>query len=474
MSDVVVKMNDTRTPSASWGNPVSYLLLLPCGLLPDAVLVHLTVGPLGLTLMACINLRESASEVIIRKMATPLHLQRREGESVGSLLFAVRVLRYGRPSDTHSPTDVWTCGCNSLGTLGHKIRQPLNPMPERVEAMFWKRVVQIAAGKSHTVFLLSNGHVFTCGHGEHGRLGHGDEGSHFVPHIVRALVDKRVVYVAAGALYTAFVTSEGELFTCGKGENGRLGHGGLQDEYVPRRVDALIGKCVVRVSIHVLHSVAITSDGKVFTFGFGEDGRLGHGIVSLRSTPGSSELVPRKIDSLDRKFVIQAEVGDGFTAVLTSEGAVFTFGSGVNGCLGNGNNNKECHPTRVDKLTKKRVVHIAAGGSHVAAITSEGEMFTWGCGVRGQLGHGNYKTQQQPCRVDALVGHHVTHAAAGYQHTIALTSDGKVFTWGMGEYGQLGHDSSRQELEPSLIQFLQGERIVQVTAGWRHSGMIGN
>ena len=92
--------------------------------------------------------------------------------------------------------------------------------------------------------------------------------------IVEALPSVRVVSVAAGDKHSILCTAEGEVLTCGHGAGGKLGHGDTQDVHVPRMVMGLAGKAVVAVAANDRHSLALTVDGDVFSFGQGKG--LGH------------------------------------------------------------------------------------------------------------------------------------------------------------------------------------------------------
>ena len=97
-------------------------------------------------------------------------------------------------------------------------------------------------------------------------------------------------------------------------------------------------------------------------------------------------------------------------------------------------------PRLVEALKAKRVRDVACGSSHSAAITSSGELYTWGCGEYGRLGHGDNITQLRPKQVKALAGQRVIQVACGSRdaQTLALTDEGLVYSWGDGDFGKLG------------------------------------
>ena len=107
-------------------------------------------------------------------------------------------------------------------------------VPRLVEALGGKKVTGASAGDSHTAVWTNAGVLFTFGRGKDGPLGHGGEADEHVPRRVEALGGKKVIGTSAGAYHTAVWTDAGEIFTFGSGANGELGHGGVQNEYVPR------------------------------------------------------------------------------------------------------------------------------------------------------------------------------------------------------------------------------------------------
>ena len=130
--------------------------------------------------------------------------------------------------------------------------------------------------------------------------------------------------------------------------------------------------------------------------------------------------------------------------MLTSDGKVFAWGENSSGQLGNGTTNDSTTPVAVDMrgaLSGKTVTAIAAGSYHTLVLTSDGKVFAWGYNGWGQLGDGTTTHRTTAVAVDmsgALLGKTVTAIAGGGGHTVALTSDGKVFAWGQNTYGQLG------------------------------------
>jgi len=268
-------------------------------------------------------------------------------------------------------------------------------MPVRVEGRLadWI-VVGAAAGDCCTAVWTSSGHLWTFGCGN--QLGHGGEEDEFVPRMVRALAGKKVIGASAGGGHTSAWTDAGELFTFGNGDNGQLGHGGEEDESVPRLVEALAAKKVVGASAGILHTAAWTDEGELFTFGNGYYGELGHGGEE-------SESVPRLVEALAAKKVVGASAGGLHTAAWTDAGELFTFGNGHEGMLGHGGDEDESVPRLVEALAGKKVVGVSAGRGQTVIWTEEAEVFTFGYGWHGALGHGGNENEYVPRLVEAMI-----------------------------------------------------------------------
>ncbi|XRB09249.1 ultraviolet-B receptor UVR8 [Pycnococcus provasolii] len=340
---------------------------------------------------------------------------------------------------------VYTWGRGQHGELGHGDRS--NQLtPKRVDALASVSVRALACGSRHTAALTSDGAVYTWGHGE---LGHGDTFSQLTPTRVDALASVSVRALACDVMHMAALTSDGAVYMWGYVEYGQLGHGDdTSNQHTPKRVDALASVSVRALTCSGSHTAALTSDGAVYTWGHGAFGELGHGDDSHQHTP-------KRVDALASVSVRALACGREHSAALTSDGAVYTWGHGAFGELGHGDDSNQHTPTRVDALASVSVRALACGGRHSAALTSDGAVYTWGHGAYGQLGHGDDTSNQHtPKRVDALASVSVRALGCGHNHTAALTSDGAVYTWGRGEYGRLGHGDDGNQHTPKRVDAL--------------------
>jgi len=195
-----------------------------------------------------------------------------------------------------------------------------------------------------------------------------------------------------------------------------------------------------------------TEAGELFTFGNGTQGQLGHGEEE-------DELVPMLVEAMAVKLVIGASAGEQHLSAWTDAGELFTFGCGLWGQLGHGGVENEAAselvPRLFEALAGKKVIGASVCYSHTAVWTEAGELFTFGDGSLGQLGHGEVLGNERvPRLVAALVEKRVIGASAGDFHTVAWTQAGQAFTFGAGAMGALGHGVTQDEHVPRLVTAL--------------------
>ncbi|XP_057469702.1 PH, RCC1 and FYVE domains-containing protein 1-like [Actinidia eriantha] len=322
--------------------------------------------------------------------------------------------------------ELFTWGEESGGRLGHGVGKDVT-QPRLVEPLAFCSVDFVACGEFHTCAVTMAGELYSWGDGTHnaGILGHGTDVSHWIPkRISGPLEGLQVAMVACGPWHTALITSMGQLFTFGDGTFGVLGHGDRENISYPREVDSLSGLRTIAVACGVWHTAAIVevivtqssasvSSGKLFTWGDGDKNRLGHGDKEPRLKP---TCVPTLIDYNFHKIAC----GHSLTVGLTTSGNVFTMGSTVYGQLGNPLSDGKVPCLVEDKLVGESVEEIACGAYHVAALTSKNEVYTWGKGANGRLGHGDIEDRKMPTLVEALKERHVKFIACGSNYTTAI------------------------------------------------------
>ncbi|CAN6439014.1 unnamed protein product [Victoria cruziana] len=322
--------------------------------------------------------------------------------------------------------EVYTWGEESGGRLGHGVGMDAS-QPRLVESFTAFSVDFVACGEFHTCAVTLAGELFTWGDGTHkaGLLGHGSDVSHWIPkRVCGPLEGIQVAAVSCGAWHTALISSNGQLFTFGDGTFGVLGHGDRASVWFPKEVESLKGLRTIAVACGVWHTAAVVevivtqssaslSSGKLFTWGDGDKNRLGHGDKETRT-------VPTCVPSLIEYNFHKVACGHSLTVGLTTSGRVFTMGSTVYGQLGNPQSDGKVPCLVEDKLVNESIEEISCGSYHVAALTSRNEVYTWGKGGNGRLGHGDIEDRKSPTLVEALKDRHVKHIACGSNFTAAI------------------------------------------------------
>ena len=339
----------------------------------------------------------------------------------------------------------------------------------------------VAAGGSHTVAVGEDGSLFVFGDGGKGQLGTGDTANALYPRLSQREVgglppsSGPVRQVAAGYNHTGIVTEAGDLLMCGGGRFGQLGLGNEADRttltLVPRA--EFDGEEVLMVACGLYHTAAVTEVGGVYTFGYGGVGNLGHGDEE-------DQLAPRRVPAagFNGEQVVMVAAGRGHTVALSEAGHVFTWGNGDYGRLGHDDEEDQRAPRQVEagRFGGEKVVFVAAGGDHTLAVTAGGRLYTWGLGCYGQLGHGDTGNRWVPTEVGSgtFGGSAVVMAACGYLHTLVVTQDGALWACGWGGKGRLGLNdvAPRHVFERVGAGAFGGARVVAAAAGDDHSAAV--
>ena len=322
--------------------------------------------------------------------------------------------------------EIFTWGEESGGRLGHGVGKNV-VQPRLVEALASTTIDFVACGEFHSCAVTMAGELYTWGDGTHnaGLLGHGTDVSHWIPkRIAGPLEGLQVAFVACGPWHTALITSTGQLFTFGDGTFGVLGHGDRENVLYPREVESLSGLRTIAVACGVWHTAAVVevivtqssasvSSGKLFTWGDGDKNRLGHGDKE-------AWLKPTCVSALIDYNFHKVACGHSLTVGLTTSGRVFTMGSTVYGQLGNPQSDGKLPCLVEDKIAGESIEEIACGAYHVAVLTSKNEVYTWGKGANGRLGHADVEDRKIPTLVEALKDRHVKYIACGSNYSAVI------------------------------------------------------
>lgn len=314
--------------------------------------------------------------------------------------------------------------------------------------------LHVSAGFSHFAVVTIEKELYTWANIQGGmeivgQLGHGNTAMYRIPKKVTFFEGVPVKQVCCGEDFTVILTENFEVYACGSDYYGCIGcdneHG--DNVLLPVKIEALNEIQIQSIACGDSHVVALSFEGQVYTWGCGEMGRLGLGDEDDRSLP---ELV-----TLPERFstIVSIACGRDNTFILTSNGQLLAFGSNENNKMAlnqlirfKSNEPREgdivhyvLTPTPVRSMRSYHITNISSGKTHSAVIDKFGRVITFGSNNYGQLGVGNYNPRVGPALVRGLLtGKEVIHISCGNGFTVAATKNNLLFSWGRAENGRLG------------------------------------
>ncbi|XP_062005201.1 uncharacterized protein LOC133722332 [Rosa rugosa] len=243
----------------------------------------------------------------------------------------------------------------------------------------------------------------------------------------------------------------------------------LEDSKYRTPVDLISGPV-----LQVLGSGRTSVTTEVFSWGSGTNYQLGTGNAHIQK-------LPCKVDALHDSVIKFISAAKFHSVAVTARGEVYTWGFGRGGRLGHPD--FDIHSGQAAVITprqvtsglgSRRVKAVAAAKHHTVIATDVGEVFTWGSNREGQLGYTSVDTQPTPRRVSSLRSKVVAVAAAN-KHTAVVSDTGEVFTWGGNREGQLGYGTSNSasNYTPRVVEYLKGKVFTGVAAAKYHTLVLG-
>lgn len=379
----------------------------------------------------------------------------RSNQDSGSILPSGVVDLWGGGSESialKADGSVWTWGWDDFGLLGNGHGLSMNdpsteydsPFPQPVlgpdGAGQLSGIAMIAGGERHNAALDSNGEVWTWGMNYFGQLGYetGCSTDMNAPDCMGTTPAKipnftSVKAIAARGYHTLALKNDGSVWAWGYNDEGRLGDGSNTDRHSPVLVNGLTGHGkVLAISGGGDISAALMEDHTLMTWGTNEHGAVGNGTTSL-----AGQWTPTPVSqSTGLTYVKDIATGWDHMVAIDNNGAVWTWGSGGDGELGNGTRVDSSLPVHISGLTN--VIQVSAGDGSSVALKADGTVWIWGI-LRTQVGadlFANYDYDPTPVQVAGI--DHVTLVRDRDWHVLALKDNGSVWAWGWNYKGQIG------------------------------------
>ncbi|XP_056881939.1 retinitis pigmentosa GTPase regulator b isoform X2 [Takifugu flavidus] len=337
---------------------------------------------------------------------------------------------------------------------------------DNIPSKFWLKndiPLKIACGDEHTALITKNGRLFMFGSNNWGQLGLGSKRTVNKPTCVKALKTEKVLLVACGRNHTLICTAQGKVFSSGGNSEGQLGLGDCEERTTFQRIHAFDSLGPVKMLAAGSNtSAALTESGKLFMWGDNTEGQIG--LAKESHAPS-----PQEVDVGGP--ISWVSCGYYHSAFVTADGALYTFGERDSGKLGLTTEQLPRHRVpQMVKSIKEPVTQVACGGGHTVALTEE-RLFTFGLGQFGQLGHGTFIFESRlPRPVEHFKKGRVCQVACGENHTAVITDGGLLYTFGDGRHGKLGlgEENFTNQFKPTVCSRFLKYGVQAATCGGCH------
>jgi uncharacterized repeat protein (TIGR02543 family) len=366
---------------------------------------------------------------------------------------------------------VFSWGSNSYGQLGDGTNTDKN-IPTLISFSDLESedfIESVQAGANHSLALTNSGKIYAWGSNSFGGLGDGTTINRNVPFsIVFPELEngEEIKNLSAGNEFSVVITTKGRVFTWGM-NNSRLGDGTRDARSIPAPITFLElerDEIVIEVSSGNNHSIALTNLGRLYAWGW-NNGRIGDGTTLDKNIPTLITFYGLQTG----EFILSAKAGLTHSLAVTTHGRVFSWGQNGSGQIGDGTTIQRNIPTLIQfsELQIGETIRLVnSGESHSFAISTNGRFFSWGLNFNGRLGDGSTTRRYIPTLIettDLEVGESMEKVLGGESHSIGITTFGRLLTWGYNSNGQLGDGTISSKLRPTVIEFLLGLEITQIS-----------
>ncbi|XP_054154012.1 E3 ubiquitin-protein ligase HERC2-like, partial [Oppia nitens] len=338
---------------------------------------------------------------------------------------------------------VYTLGDNRNGILGLGHNNNTVNEPEVIPELCQKNVQKFIIRNDFVLCITSDQQIYSWGTNNYQQLGRhtiiSDDDVYSKPAIITLLSDKCIIDINSGSHHSLALSSDGNVYGWGHNSSGQCGCDGQLSNTIDRPTRIIFHKNTVIKSIYCfeLSSFAITSDGLVYSWGLNIRGKLGLGH--------NNEIYnkPQVIPELCYKMISKFSIGNDIGLCLTSDQQVYSWGRKLLGQLGRHaiNDDKYSKPAIITYLSDKCIIDITSGSHHSLALSSDGTVYGWGLNTYGQCGCGtqqkNWINSPICCIFPTITVIKSIYCFENF--SFAITNDNLVYSWGDNRYNQLGH-----------------------------------
>jgi alpha-tubulin suppressor-like RCC1 family protein len=349
---------------------------------------------------------------------------------------------------------VWGWGYNLQGQLGN------NGTPNRCTPVSIlgvnKTFCKIASGNGHTIGIDDNGRVWCWGNNSNGQLGDNTITLKRTPVSILG-VNKTFCSISGGLKHTIGLDKNGRIWGWGYNSFGQLGDNTVISKRTPVSILG-VNKTFCSISAGTYHTIGLDKNGRVWGWGYNSNGQLGDNSITSRRTPVSILGINKTFCSISAGYYYFMGIDD--------NGKVWCWGSNAYGQLGDNSTTQRNTPVSILGVNKT-FCSIAGGQYHSVGLDKNGRVWCWGYNSNGQLGDNTITSKRTPV---SILGTNKTFCkiTSGYGHTIGLDKNGRVWGWGYNAYGQLGDNSTTQRNTPVSILGIN-KTFCSITSGYNQT-----
>eukprot|EP01083_Nonionella_stella_P080552 221420_1 len=382
-----------------------------------------------------------------------------------------------------SPPQLYCFGSNIYGSLGFGIECSGYNIPT-VNRQFYKDNYTQISSDFHSICSDEEGRVFGFGNSMGDAIRPGHRYHVYNPRLLTFPVECKAIQVAVGSVHSLILMDNGTVWSSGYNAEGQLGHGDLETVtgLKPALIESIKDIKMQHISCGSRHSCIIAANGDVYTFGHNETGQCG---ISIKGN--EKVIAPTNISNIYNVSAVYSDCGgdrsglNGHTVLLTEDGNVLSFGGNKCGQLGHDKvfglikKGKYHEPKVIESLINVNIIDISCGYNTTLCVSKNGDLYAFGNGEYGQLGHGDDTTNQYtPKMVEYFqkIDIKIAKCYSGSYHSAALSDNGDLYVFGSGSSGELGLGKNANMDIPMKLEYFRNKLIYSVSLGCAMSAVI--